>query len=78
MATAETEACRIVSATDGMARSDFDRRVKLAQEQLADASSKELRDAADELATVDDSTRSARVADFMAICRSLGWEPPEG
>ena len=56
----------------------FDRHVKLAQKALEGSSTTELVDAADELATVEESERAAKVADFMSLCDDLGYEPPEG
>ena len=78
MAMADTNACALVQGSGTEARSDFDRHVRLAQKELEGSSSTELVDAADELATVDESERAAKVAAFMSLCDELGYEPPEG
>ena len=78
MVTADAKACFLVEGSGTEARSDFDRHVSLAQEELEGSSSTELVDAAAELATVDESARAVKVAEFMALCDDLGYEPPEG
>jgi hypothetical protein len=78
MPIADAKACFLVEGSGTEARSDFDRHVRLAQGELKGSSSTELVDAAEELATVDESARAAKVAGFMALCSGLGFEPPEG
>ena len=78
MPTADAQACFLMEGSGTEARTDFDQHVGLAQKKLEGSSSTELVDAADELATVDESERAAKVAEFMSLCDHLGYEPPEG
>lgn len=77
---AEEEACGSVHAWDtGGGQADrFDQAVAVAQDELTGSDHEALIAAADELADSPEPERASAVADFLAQCSDLGWEPAEG
>ncbi|QGQ17964.1 hypothetical protein GC089_00160 [Cellulomonas sp. JZ18] len=76
----EVEACNRVHAWDagGREADGLERAAARAREALEGAAGSRLASAAEQLADGDATDAASRAEAFLAACRDLGWDLPEG